>query len=167
MSIGVTARALFLVVGATALGVAAFPAAASLQAQAPRSQWDGVYTTAQAERGAAVFTERCAMCHSVDAGAQRSEMSGMMPAPPLTGVRFTSRWNNQSLDVMVRLIQRTMPRDEPGTLSRQQAADIVAFVLRANDYPAGAAELPNDAEALKPLLFLADKPSLTTRPSQE
>ena len=91
----------------------------------------------------------------------------MMPAPPLTGVRFTSRWNNQSLDVMVRLIQRTMPRDEPGTLSRQQAADIVAFVLRANDYPAGAAELPNDAEALKPLLFLADKPSLTTRPSQE
>lgn len=123
--------------------------------QGPRSQWDGIYTAAQAQRGEAVFTKQCVSCHPADLSAQQM---GMMPAPALTGRRFSGRWNKQTLDTMVRIIQRTMPRDEPGILSLQEASDITAFVLRTNQYPAGNAELPAQLEALKAYVFLAEKP---------
>ncbi len=41
-----------------------------------------------------------------------------------------------------------MPADKPGSLSPDDTADIVAYVLRSNGFPAGAAPLSNDATAL-------------------
>ena len=41
-----------------------------------------------------------------------------------------------------------MPPEQPGGLLPSNYADILAFILRANDYPAGATELPGDEEAL-------------------
>ena len=52
-----------------------------------------------------------------------------------------------------------MPLDNPGRLSRQQNADVIAFVLKANDWPAGATELPADSAALKQIRIAAVKPS--------
>ena len=51
-----------------------------------------------------------------------------------------------------------MPLDQPGTLSRQQNADVVAFLLRANAWPSGKTELPADAAALKQIKIVASKP---------
>jgi mono/diheme cytochrome c family protein len=53
----------------------------------------------------------------------------------------------------------TMPMNKPGTLSRQQIADLLAFVLNVNKFPAGTAELPRQAELLAQITFLATKPS--------
>ena len=42
-----------------------------------------------------------------------------------------------------------MPADAPGTLSRPQVADLVAYMLQANQFPAGSAELGVGDAALK------------------
>ena len=51
-----------------------------------------------------------------------------------------------------------MPVTKPGSLSRQEVADLLAFVLETNRFPAGDAELPSQAEALKQIRYLATKP---------
>jgi hypothetical protein len=52
----------------------------------------------------------------------------------------------------------SMPQNAPGSLSGQQNADILAFMLSANKYPTGVAELSNQAMVLKTIKFEAKKP---------
>ena len=115
------------------------------------SVWDGVYTEEQAKRGEAIYYERCAACHG-------SELEGGDMTPGLTGGVFTSNWNDLSVGDLFERIRITMPLDRPRTLSRQQSADVVAFLLKANRWPAGAAELPRDLEPLKEITIEAVKP---------
>jgi hypothetical protein len=51
-----------------------------------------------------------------------------------------------------------MPADKPGSVSAQDNADIVAFLFSKNGFPAGAAELPPQAEVLKGIKILTQKP---------
>jgi len=51
-----------------------------------------------------------------------------------------------------------MPNDDPGSLSRQQSADYLAYILLANRFPAGKSELAIDIEMLKQIRFEASKP---------
>jgi hypothetical protein len=48
-----------------------------------------------------------------------------------------------------------MPQDKPGSLGRQQAADLVAYMLSVNKAPAGQTELPGDADLLKAIAIAA------------
>ena len=48
--------------------------------------------------------------------------------------------------------------DRPGTLSRQQNADVIAFILEANSWPAGKTELPSQLAALKAIRIEANAP---------
>jgi mono/diheme cytochrome c family protein len=116
-----------------------------------RSIWDGVYSEAQAKRGAALYSTHCVGCHL-------ETLEGDGPATPLTGPGFSANWDGISMADMVERTQKSMPSDKPGTLSRQQISDVLAFVLRANKLPAGEAELPRQAELLSRILFLATKP---------
>ncbi len=118
---------------------------------APASVWDGVYTDEQAKRGEAVYYERCASCHG-------PELEGGDMTPPLTGGGFTSNWNELSVGDLFERIRITMPLDRPRTLSRQQSADVLAFLLKANRWPAGAAELPRELAALNEIRIEAVKP---------
>ena len=102
-------------------------------AQQARSARDGVYTAAQAARGHALYTNQCALCHG-------DGLEGAM-GPPLAGPPFLDIWSAMSAGDLFDKIQNTMPADMPGTLTRPQAADLVAFVLESNQFPAGSAEL--------------------------
>jgi len=110
-------------------------------AQQSASVWDGVFTAAQAERGKARYAQNCASCHAAD-------LSGTGQAPPLQGADFLGNWKGQAADDLFEKIQTSMPADQPGKLSREQNADILAFLFASNGYPAGQKELPSDAEAL-------------------
>jgi hypothetical protein len=57
--------------------------------------------------------------------------------------------------------------DKPGTLSRQQIADVLSYVLSVNKLPAGDVELPRQSELLAPITFLAQKPSGDPPPAQK
>ncbi len=50
----------------------------------------------------------------------------------------------------------TMPEGSPGSLSSEEYADILAFLLRLNDYPAGEEELPADFAVLENIPIPAD-----------
>jgi len=84
-------------------------------------------------------------------------LDGMDMAPGLTGSGFISNWNGLTVGDLFERIRLTMPQDDPGRLSRQQDADIVAYVLNVNKYPQGKAELPLESEMLKQIRFDAPK----------
>ena len=42
-----------------------------------------------------------------------------------------------------------MPADRPGKLTREQDADILAFMLSVNEFPPGKTELERQTEVLK------------------
>ena len=115
------------------------------------SVWDGVYTAEQTRRGEASYLQACAGCHG-------TALEGGDMTPPLVGGAFTSNWNDLTVGDLFERIRTTMPLDNPGRLSRTQTADVIAFVLKANDWPAGATELPADSPALKQIRIVAVKP---------
>ena len=61
--------------------------------------------------------------------------------PPLVGESFLANWSARPLAEAVDKIQKTMPFEKPGSLSRQQSADLLAYVLQAGKFPAGPADL--------------------------
>jgi quinoprotein glucose dehydrogenase len=124
--------------------------AAALQETAA-SVWDGVYSDAQAQRGETAYRESCANCHG-------PELEGADMTPPLTGGTFTANWNDLTLGDLFERIRVTMPLDKPGTLSRQQNADLIAFLLKANQWPSGATELAREVGALKQIRIHSSKP---------
>jgi mono/diheme cytochrome c family protein len=137
-------------VGLTAVG--AFGARGTVAAQAPKSQWDGVYTEDQAKRGEPLYSQYCASCHGPD-------LSGGEMAPGLTGGEFQSNWNDLSLGELFERMRISMPQNSPGSLSRQQNADILAYVLFKGNYPTGQTELPTQTEVLNTIKFVAAKPA--------
>jgi len=119
---------------------------------APRSVWDGVYTEEQAKRGEPVYQKECASCHGASLGGGES-------SPPLTGGAFLSNWNGLTLGDLFDRIRKTMPQSAPGRLTRQQDADILAFMLSRNKFPAGKTEIYRQSEMLKEIRFEAEKPA--------
>ena len=120
-------------------------------AQKQASVWDGVYTAAQAKRGEPVYAQYCASCH----GAM---LEGRGQTPPLVGSDFNMDWNAMPISELFDKMQAAMPADKPGTLSRAQNADILAYMLQYGKFPAGQAELTADADGLKKIRFEGDKP---------
>jgi len=110
-----------------------------LTGQAPpvRSITEGVYSVGQAARGQQLYKAQCAACH----GNAMEGTSG----PPLVGDGFLSNWSAQPLARLVDKIQKTMPFNLPGSLSRSQSTDLAACVLQAGKFPAGPAELSEAA----------------------
>ena len=105
-------------------------------AQTPKTVLDGVYTETQATRGERIVAAQCAVCHG-------KGLEGAL-GPPLAGADFLGYWDRKPLSDLVDKIEKTMPAGNPGTLTRQQATDIAAHVLRANRLPTGRGELTAD-----------------------
>lgn len=116
------------------------------------SVWDGVYTDKQAQRGQALYTRKCSSCHGEKLTGKESE-----DAPAITGQEFETEWNGRTVSDLFRKILRKMPQDNPGTLSPQESADLVAFILQFNKFPAGKSELPAQNEALTGIRFDSKK----------
>ena len=107
----------------------------ALSAQQPKTVWDGAYTEDQAKRGQATYGTQCARCH-------RDDLTGYNSV--LVGSRFMNDWREDTVDHFFSLVKQTMPRDAPSSLTNAQYLDIVAYVLKMNDFPAGAQELTTD-----------------------
>ncbi|MGA3185503.1 MAG: cytochrome c [Bryobacteraceae bacterium] len=114
------------------------------------SVWDGIYSGEQAERGKTAYSKDCASCHG-------ENLEGKGQTPPLAGSDFTANWNGMSVGELFEKIQDSMPADRPGQLSKERNADILAYMLKVNKFPAGSQELPASADALKNIRFDAIK----------
>ena len=118
---------------------------------APHSVWDGVYTREQAERGHSLFGQHCAKCHG-------DALEGGDESPALVGAQFLSDWNELTVGDLFDRIRKSMPADNPGHLSREVSADILAYLLDANAFPAGQTELAHQTEILQQIRIESNKP---------
>jgi mono/diheme cytochrome c family protein len=128
---------------ALAVPVALF---APLVAQTTKSVWTGVYTTAQATRGTDLYYRVCSECHGDD-------LEGREKAPALAGESFAQRWDGATLKKLFERMQE-MPPDKPeARLQPNEYADILAFLLSANDVPAGSQPLGSDKDVLAAIKY--------------
>lgn len=134
---------------ASCLGLAGIFAGA--YAQTTASVWDGVYTNAQAARGATAYGAACAGCHGAN-------LAGTGEAPALQGGQFVGDFNSETVGDVFDRIRTTMPLEAPASLSRDQYADILAYILKSNGFPAGAKDLDRRSEYLKAIKFEAANP---------
>jgi S-disulfanyl-L-cysteine oxidoreductase SoxD len=104
------------------------------------SVWDGVYTSAQADRGRAVYASHCSRCHGEAAAASREN--------PLSGERFADHWEARTLADLFRRIVAMPPGPSAAEVDTADKRDALAYVLRQNGFPEGSAELPADDEGL-------------------
>ncbi len=132
-------RALFLATG-VALVVVTGGVSAGGQA-------DGLYTSAQADAGEGLYDDQCVSCHG--------NLSAFVPemAALLGDHTFRNRWEGRSLGELFQLIQEEMPQDAPGSLSNDETASLVAYILAGNRFPAGDAALSSDLAALNEIPF--------------
>lgn len=143
-----TPRALVMAMGAVAVwAVSAVPAGVAAQ---EKSTLDGVYTDAQSERGAAVATEMCEVCHG-------AKLAGADMGPGLQPADFKAAWVGRPVSELFEKIKDTMPANDPGTLTPAKSADLVAYILKLNEYPAGPTDLSSEVAALKQIAIAEKK----------
>src|SRR4051812_33935210 len=109
--------------------------------RADSTVWSGVFSAEQAKRGEASASRSCARCHNAD-------LTGGQDGPSLVGRETLDAWSALTLGDVFDRIRTTMPADAPQTLSAQETADILAYVLSLNKCPPGEKDLPSDAAAL-------------------
>ena len=127
-----------LLVSSIVILAGTFAGGAAARAQeSARTVADGVYTEAQAARGAAVYDAACTACHRADLGGATG--------PSLREQRFARQFAGKDLKTLFTKIATTMPRNAPASLGDNVYLDIVAHLLKENGFPAGSQELTADA----------------------
>jgi mono/diheme cytochrome c family protein len=122
-------------------------ASVALAANTSRSIWDGVFSAAQVARGKTEYANQCADCHG-----ENLEGDGKK-SPALKGETFFKNWKTKSVHRLIDTTRRTMPPEDPATLSRELCTDVVTYILAENGYPAGKADLAVDAPDLRQIVM--------------
>lgn len=114
--------------------------------------WDGAYTEAQAERGAQSYQEHCSECHG-------TQMQGREEAPTLKQGAFVYNWDGLPVSILFQRLRETMPLDDPRGTPRKIKADILAYIMKQNNFPAGKVPLPYQTSRLKRIMWNAQNPA--------
>jgi S-disulfanyl-L-cysteine oxidoreductase SoxD len=117
-----------------------------------RSVWEAVYSDTQAGRGRTLYQQQCAGCHG-------ARLDGTEVSPALAGAEFLANWGGLTVGDLFERIRTTMPLNNARSLTREAAADIVAYMLNINQFPGGSAELPADPQALQLIRIDVQKPN--------
>jgi mono/diheme cytochrome c family protein/sugar lactone lactonase YvrE len=123
----------------------------SATAQSSSSVWDGVYTEAQAALGTQEYGQYCAMCHG-------SGLNGNGEAPALQGGEFLDDFDGLTVGDLFDRLRKSMPSNAPGSLNPQVYADILAYMLKANGFPAGHTPLSDRSSFLHAIMFEVQNP---------
>ncbi len=83
----------------------------------------------------------CSACHGDNLGG------GVEETPPIVGNEFVGSWNGRTLGDLFQQLN-TMPPDGSFKITQQGYVDVMAFLLRANGYPAGKNEIVPDTAVL-------------------
>lgn len=120
---------------------------AAFAATANRSIWDGVFSAEQVTRGKQSYAAQCADCHG-------DELQGDgKKSPPMKGPEFMKAWKSKSVHRLIDTTRRTMPPEDPATLSRDLCTDVIAYILSENGYPVGKADLKFDAPDVRQIVI--------------
>jgi mono/diheme cytochrome c family protein len=107
----------------------------------------GVYTNEQAGRGKDVYAGSCKSCHTPSSH---------------TGAMFAQWWRGKRLSDLYGFVSTRMPKNDPGSLAPEDAADVVAYLLKMNAMPVGTSELYPDVDSLRQYRIETKRASATT-----
>ncbi len=124
---------------------------APVGAQEKKSVWEGVYSEEQAARGKDEYEYNCGNCHIHDLSGD-----SIKDVPPLATNDFLSKWYGKSVKELLDYITQTMPQDSRGSLGAKTYADVTAYILKVNAFPAGAQPLA-DSPALASTMIEREK----------
>lgn len=94
----------------------------------------GVYSLPQATRGEETYMAICVACH---------------PRGTYATAAFRTAWTGRPLSDLFDLVKEKMPKNDPASLTAEEYAQVVAYLLKINEVPAGERELLPDVELLK------------------
>ena len=94
----------------------------------------GVYSAAQASKGEDTYLNFCVSCH---------------PPGTYKGGMFKTTWDGRMLGEFFDSISERMPKNEPGSLTLDQYAQVIAYILKVNDMPVGKTDMASDSTLLK------------------
>jgi len=109
---------------------------------------DKIYTKDQAARGAELYGQYCDKCHDP---AKLPE--GKKPPPPIVGAKFKDSWQDKTLGELYTLVLTTMPSDGSAVLTPEQTINLIAHLLKLNEYPEGTTPLKVD-DAMKAIVIV-------------
>ena len=127
--------------------VAALPQVRA-EAQRTESVRQAAYTDEQAQAGLAVYRAACSECHL-------DSLRGRFEAPELAGPNFRVQWADVPVIQLLDYVRETMPVAEPSSLSDEDYAAVVAYMLRENGILPGTTRLS----------FSSDGPAVVGDPS--
>lgn len=131
-------------------------AGAAVAQNTGKSVWQGIYTADQATRGAAVYAQRCGACHG-------AALNGTGEAPALVGGEFVSHWDTMTVGDLYDRVRTTMPQNDPMSMTREEYADVLAFLLKNNGFPVGSQPMDKRSEVLATIGITAEKPASAGR----
>jgi mono/diheme cytochrome c family protein len=99
---------------------------------------NSLYSASQASAGSKVYAASCASCHG-------EQLEGGV-GPALSGQNLRTLAKNTKLTVgdLFQFMALQMPLNDPASLKREQYAQIMAYILKFNGYPAGSHTLTYD-----------------------
>jgi PQQ-dependent dehydrogenase (methanol/ethanol family) len=102
------------------------------------------FTAAQATSGAAIYAAQCSQCHGVQL------QGGAGPALSGAGFHASIQASYTTAGKLYEFTSKQMPANAPGSLTPQQYANLVAFVLQRNGFsPSGTTLTAQNAGALQ------------------
>ncbi|MGH9717439.1 MAG: PQQ-binding-like beta-propeller repeat protein [Candidatus Acidiferrales bacterium] len=119
-----------------------FSMARTARAQQYNNRSIATFTSQQAAQGRQAYAASCAGCHG-------QNLNGGEFASALAGATFTQNWGGKSADTLFSYVCTKMPPDKAGSLSANNCAQLVAFILERNGVQPAATPLPVDVKALE------------------
>jgi mono/diheme cytochrome c family protein len=104
------------------------------------------YTAAQAEHGRALYQQHCASCHG-------NRLNDGQFGTPLKGSYFRSHWRDRTAAELLAFAVTQMPPAQPRSLTEQEHADVLAFLLQANGVAAGEVAFSRETLRLEAIVF--------------
>ena len=99
------------------------------------------FTARQALVGKTAYESNCAVCHG-------NTMTNGTFGTPLAGEYFKGAWSGKTVRAFYDRAQQTMPPAAPSSLSKDNYANIVAYILEVNGYKATGTALGADDPSL-------------------
>ena len=104
------------------------------------------FTEQQVAQGHKIYREHCQVCHG-------TSLANGQFGTPLRGAFFQYRWKGKSLGELLQFTYESMPPEQVKSLTRAQYAQVIAFILEANELPAGSQPLSENVATLDQVML--------------
>lgn len=104
------------------------------------------YTQEQADAGRSFYRDTCQICHG-------STLANGQFGTPLKGNLFRDKWKGKSVGEIEQFMFEKMPPDKVMSLTPEQIANALAYILSRNDLMAGSMPLSGDYASQQGLML--------------